>query len=149
MRKILTILILLCLNKHYAQTEISSQLKDALTKNYSDLQLENKLIMINHAVSTMDVMQQKINSEFERSATVYKNAKLKGGVKGIICVMIVDDTEQEITFKKSIKNCFFIRSTEINIPITKTMIIDSEGTVVYGNIDETKIYTTVQSLITR
>lgn len=149
MKKILTLLILFCISKQYSQSEISKQVKEALNNKYADLVLENKLILINHAASITDVSQQKVNTEFEKTANVYQNAKLKGGSKGLVCVMIVDNTEQEIAFKKSIKNCYFVRSGEINIPVTKTVIIDSEGTVVNGSVEASKIYSSVHSLITR
>lgn len=149
MKKILALLFLFCFSKHYAQSEISKQVKEALNQKYADLVLDNKLLVVNHAASLSDATQQKINSELEKTGNVYQNAKLKGGRKGVVCVMIVDNTDQEIAFKKSIKNCFLIKASDIALTTSKTIIIDSEGTIVFDNVDASKIYSSVHSLITR
>lgn len=149
MKKIITLLFLFCFSKQYAQSEISKQVKEALNQKYADLVLDNKLLVVNHASSLTDATQQKVNSELEKTENVYQNAKLKGGKKGVVCVMIVDNTDQEIAFKKSVKNCYLIKVNDIALTPSKTIIIDSEGTVVFENVDASKIYNSVQSLITR
>jgi chromosome condensin MukBEF MukE localization factor len=149
MKKTLTLFILMCFGKHIAQSEIAKQVRQVLNQRYTDLIIENKLLVINHATSHSDIDQQKVNFELEKTATVFQNAKLKGGSKGVICVILVDDIKREIAFKKGIKNTYFIYSGEVKIPASKTLIIDSEGTVILNSVEPSEIYSFVHSLITR
>jgi hypothetical protein len=110
------------------------------------------LFLLHSASANLDQIQNITNDELEKTAKVYANAKLKGGKKGLVCVVIAENIDQVIALKKTLKYCYVINKTEvekIDLNERSTMIIDSEGNISKNQIQSNAIYSTVQSLITR
>ncbi|MCE3229546.1 MAG: hypothetical protein K0S32_4097 [Bacteroidetes bacterium] len=146
------ILVFLCTGS-FAQENIFQKVKEVLKKEYPDMVLENKLIMIN-VWSVSDVESREINIQMDKTVNVYQNAKLRGGPKGIIGVIVCKDTDEkleEISVTKdkivklnNVKDTKKLKSADFN-----NIVYDSNGKEVYRNIPSSAVFKSIQQLITR
>jgi hypothetical protein len=152
MKKLLVLLMLLFIGNTKAQESLRSKLNLILNQKYNEVITDNKLLLLHSASANLDQTENNTNEELERTAKVYANAKLKGGKKGLVCVVIAENTDQVIALKKTLKYCYVINKADvekIDLKERSTMIIDSEGNISNDQIQSNAIYSTVQSLITR
>jgi hypothetical protein len=152
MKKLFVLLMVLFFGNIKAQESLRSKLNLILNQKYNEVITDNKLLLLHNASANIDLTQSNTNEELEKTAKVYANAKLKGGKKGLVCVVIAENTDQVIALKKNLKFCYVINRTDLEkIDLNKrsTMIIDSEGNISKNQIQSNAIYSTVQSLITR
>lgn len=134
-----------------AQQDLYKQVAMQLKKNSPSLILENKVLVINF-INT-DITNKTIATDLEKTANVYEYAKLKGGRKGVVCVSIVPSALVEITLnKEGYKKTIKLLKSEIgntDVAGIENIVFNSAGEVVYKNIEASKIYESVQNLITR
>lgn len=138
-----------------SQSSLFNALRKAITEQHPEIDLSEKLIAY-HYWQINAVESRAENLSFEKAAEVYRNAKLKGGTQGIVVVLInnVDvETEAQIVFKKDgIVYCVGITRENIDLQnniSTRNGIIDASGVVIAKDIPSDRIYSTIQSLITR
>ncbi|MFO0358077.1 MAG: hypothetical protein ACK50A_14070 [Sphingobacteriaceae bacterium] len=152
MKKLFVLLMVLFFGNIKAQESLRSNLNLILNQKYNELITDNKLLLLHSASANLDQTQNITNEELEKTAKVYANAKLKGGKKGLVCVVIAENTDQVIALKKALKYCYVINKADvekIDLKERSTMIIDSEGNISNDQVQSNAIYSTVQSLITR
>ena len=157
MKKKLSLLGILCLFAvaGKSQSSLFNALRKAITEQHPEIDLSEKLIAYHYwQINSADSRAQ--NLSFEKAAEVYRNAKLKGGAEGLVVVLInsVDaETEAQIVFKKDgIEYCVGITRENIELQDSKSTangIIDASGRVIAKDIPSDRIYSTIQSLITR
>lgn len=152
MKRSLTIALLFVISFCGAQKEIYQKVSGLIIQNNPDLKIEGKVVVIN-----FDRISPQLNktlySQLEKTANVYEVAKLKGGKKGVVCVTIVNDTQAEVVLnKEGYKKLVKIKITNlgtISVENIKNIAFDSNGDVVFKNINENEIYESVHKLITR
>lgn len=141
-----------------AQTNLYNKLSFFLNSQTKEV-VANRLIAIN-VWSVSNKPSRQINAEFEKVYKVYEFAKLKGGNKGIIVLNInldADAVATDITLEKDgIKKS--IKVSKENIEIINSLkgkaagynvVFDENGTIVYENLVEGTVFSSIQKLITR
>ena len=138
-----------------AQFNFYVEVKKIISISNPDIDLENKLIGIN-VLNLSNKDSKEATKQFEKAFTVYEYAKLKGGKNGFVSVSIVlDELSSMITI--SLKRDKIIKTILINaddISLKRELnfsniIFNSDGNLVYKDLQATKIFESVNSLITR
>ena len=138
-----------------AQSNFHQSLKKAVQKNHPEINMDNKLIAFN-CWSVDDQESREANKSFEKAFSVYENAKLKGGLKGIVVLAINKDnltSSASIVFTKDGNTKIVslkledVESMDVNAP--SNAVYDSSGNEVYRNLNPSVIYNSINRLITR
>lgn len=128
-----------------AQQDIYKELSAFIKQHHPDVITQSKLLVVNFA-------NEKANASLEKTATVYGNAKLKGGRNGVICVTVLKDTDAEIALnKQGYKNIYVINGSQLNVNSKgiDNITFNSNGDVVFQGLEPNKIYEAINQLITR
>lgn len=128
-------------------------------QTHTKLSTENKIIAVNFW-SANNKPSRDANVDLKSTCDVFKNAKLKGGSKGMIAIVICldnDDVAADITLKKDgVHQIITINASELSqtsLLSKKTegnnVIFDSNGVVVNENFSTTTFFESIRNLITR
>lgn len=137
-----------------AQTESYNKLVEALHESYPMLNLNNKLIVVN-PWSLSETGSRELNKAFAKALATFEVAKLKGGRDGMIVVALnTTDSgpEAKIALKKDgAEKLILIDSKELNENglFTGNAVFDSNGTIIYSNLESADVFPSIQKLITR
>jgi len=133
-----------------AQSDVYLKLKNAIKENHPEINLENKLIAVN-VWSANNPESREVNKQLNRVYTIYEFAKLKGGLKGLVCVTINKDGDAAsiILNKDGATKLIQLNTFEISSASNSNFIFDDKGNEVYKNISSDKIFESVNKLITR
>jgi len=154
MKKLLLLFLICLFSQAQSQTDFYQQLKEALRLHSPGISLDDKLIAVNFW-STGDELSRQCNKEFDRVYTIYEKAKLKGGLKGLVCVAVNRENlqpEAVIIFgKDGINRLISLKASELPfVPEgLKNMILNSSGEVVYTDLKANEIFSSCNKLITR
>lgn len=133
----------------FSQSELLSKLKNVSKEKSPSTSLENKLILV--AISSDS--NKEFNEQFEKTIATYKVAKLKGGYNGVAGFIVVKTTNEKIAIEKSgVKNTLVILESELNesvSPEVKNIVFNSNGEIVYQNLNKDNIFKSIHQLITR
>lgn len=163
MKKLILIPFLLLSFVMQSQTFDYIAIRKVISETYPEIDFSNKLLAISVWNST-DKMSRDMNAELHRTYTVYKDAKLSGGLKGIVFISISNDTD-EMNFKIAEKKdalhfpftvCDFqsyslhgkLSQMKFNKNITN-VVFDSHGNLIYTNLQTEAIFKSFNALITR
>ena len=151
MRRVALMLLIFLSVKFVAQENLFMKVKERLKAEHPELKLDNKLIVIN-VWSAQDKQSRDLNGELNKAYTIYEYAKLKGGSRGMIGVMISTDedfnlNEVALTKDNNSKNVAMV-SNGLNVSGLKNIIYASDGSVIQKNIDS-GLFQKVNQLITR
>lgn len=152
MKKIFLLFIVFCFSTIKAQDALRNNINLVLSQKYSDINTTNKLLLVHRVSSSQEQSKNDITNELEKTTKVYANAKLKGGTKGMICVVIAENTNQVIALKKNLKYCQVLSEDDFESSTLKaftTTVIDANGNITNDHVQAKSIYSTIQSLITR
>ncbi len=152
MKKINLIVLFIAFNYFLnAQSDLFWQVKKIVKENHPEINLENKLISVNFwSVSNLE--SRESNKQFNKAFNTYEFAKLKGGLKGLVCVSVNNESEAAITIMNKDGASKLISLTNIKITNTNNVsniVFDSNGNKVYENIPSIKIVESINKLITR
>lgn len=136
-----------------AQADLYFKVKTLLQQNHPELITENKLI----AVTTWqvdDTESRDVNKSFEKTYEVYRVARLKGGLKGMVVVAVnVDNLSSTATIalnKDGVVRTISIKAEELKeASAFKNIVFDSNGNEIYRNLAAVNVYPSIQHLITR
>lgn len=155
MRNLVIIVSVLLSSGFRSQTDLYAQLKNVIRQTNPEISMEGKLLAFN-TWSIDDPSSREANQSFDRTYSVYEYAKLKGGPKGIVVVAINKDNLSSmatITYTKDgIRKVISVGIENFNGADFKelsNMIFDSSGSVIYKNLPASKIFSSVNQLITR
>lgn len=120
---------------------------------------QNRLVAVS-VWSPSDKNSRDINTQLDEACYVYQNAKLKGGSKGILGVIICtdnDDVAANIALKKdSITNVIVVPAAQLSSfpELSKksnsyNAVYDMSGNLVYENLTGTSFFDSIRHLITR
>lgn len=149
MKKILFCLLFFVAGVSYAQNKYALKVKELLLLNNPQIALTSKLLFVAKEVGAND----QLKKEIQRTSKVYEVAKLDGGKKGLVSVVIVKDLQEELMLKKEgLHNVFFIRASELqdikeegSLPI----LFNSENSIIAESIPSHELFSTINNLITR
>ncbi len=149
MKKIAVILFILLGLRAFSQQGIYQQVMSKLSEQTGVTVQTNQKILALCAYNGND----ELVKEIEKTFTVYEHSKLKGGSKGFLAVMVVENAEQKIKleklgYKKTIK---LLRSDLENFNSEKfdNLFFDSSGSLIMRDKKESEFFKSVQGLITR
>lgn len=149
-------LLMCCLGNSLAQnSETLYTIKELIRIQFPQVETENKLIAIN-IWSPSDNESRACNQAFENTFNTFKDARLKGGQRGLILVLLVKENLDPTAFtllKKDGVQCALVYSlSDAGNPSLfkyKNAVFASDGEVLYKNLYSDNIFSSVQSLITR
>jgi hypothetical protein len=137
-----------------AQSDIYSKLIKIVKETHPEISLSDKLIAFN-VWSLNDAESRQANKDFEKTYNVYQNARLKGGLRGIVVLAVNQDnlsSEAVIALTKDgITKMISVKHTDIADlePGIKNRVFDSAGAEVYRDLPASTIYSSINHLITR
>ncbi len=133
----------------FSQSELVSKLKNVSKDKNPASSIENKLILF--AISSDD--NKLFNEQFEKTISTYKVAKLKGGFNGVAGFIVVKTTNEKIAIEKSgVKNALVILESELSetvSPEIKNIVFNSNGEIIYQNLNQDNLFKSIHQLITR
>lgn len=138
-----------------AQTNLYQSLKKVIQVSHPEINMNDKLLAFN-VWSVNDQESREANKSFEKAFSVYENAKLKGGLKGIVVLAINKDnltSSAAIVFTKDGNSKIISVKLEdvvgMDASAPLNAVYDSNGNEVYKNLNTAVIYSSINRLITR
>lgn len=134
-----------------AQSGLFEKVKQAMKETHPEINIESRLIAVN-IWSSDNAESRDANKEFSRVYKIYEFAKLKGGLKGLICVSINNEGESASVLINKDGATKLIQLNSINVSAltgTNNSVFDQDGKEVYKNITSGKIFESINKLITR
>jgi hypothetical protein len=153
-------ILVLILGAYFGKAQAGLYMKlNAFVADQTKEDPAHRLIAIN-VWSVNDKKSRDLNSEFEETFRIFRDAKLKGGNKGIIVLnfnMDKDEVSANVTLKKDgIEKMINIPSDNAiilealkNKTAGYNVVFDEKGNIVYENIAPGSVKSSVQQLITR
>ena len=138
-----------------AQSNLNFEVKNLIYSNYPNTNIENTLLAINFW-SVSDSKSRDLNKAFEKVANTYEFAHLKGGLKGIVVLLVNKDNLSSLAnislSKDGIKKSINLKLSDLkqhNSDLPSNIIFDSNGKVIYDNLEAINVYEKINQLITR
>ena len=138
-----------------AQSNLNFEVKNLIYSQYPNTNIENTLLAINFW-SVSDAKSRDLNKAFEKVANTYEFAHLKGGLKGIVVLLINKDNLSSIAnislSKDGIKKSISIKSSDLkqhNSDLPSNIIFDSNGKIIYNNLEAINVFEKINQLISR
>ena len=138
-----------------AQSNLNFEVKNLIYSNYPNTNIENTLLAINFW-SVSDSKSRDLNKAFEKVANTYEFAHLKGGLKGIVVLLINKDNLSSLAnislSKDGIKKAINLKLSDLkqhNSDLPSNIIFDSNGKIIYDNLEAINVYEKINQLITR
>lgn len=130
-------------------------IKELFRIQFPQIDTEDKLIAIN-IWTPSDNESRASNQAFDNAHSTFRAAKLKGGEKGLVSILLVrekPDPSVLSLLKKDGVQCspvyYLFDAGNPALFEFKNAVFDSEGNLVFKNLYSDNIFNTVQSLITR
>jgi hypothetical protein len=148
------ILFALLSNFVNAQTDLFFEVKKIISETRSEISTENKLIALS-CWKLQDLESRDANKAFEKAYKIYEYAKLKGGLRGIVVVIVNQDKLQNMTniaiTKDGITKSISLKSEDLKSSFNNNfnVVFDSNGKTIYKNLSSSKVFESISNLITR
>jgi len=130
-------------------------LKQTLQTRHPEVQLEDKLIAVNFW-SVSDESSRKANASFEKACSTYSVAKLKGGKKGLVVILINKDDLDDLSVislnKEGITCCYSFKLSDLqkqSLGEPGNLVFNANGDLLFSNLNPEQIFPSIHSLITR
>ena len=138
-----------------AQSNLNFEVKNLIYSQYPNTNIENTLLAINFW-SVSDSKSRDLNKAFEKVANTYEFAHLKGGLKGIVVLLINKDNLSSIAnislSKDGIKKSINLKLSDLkqhNSDLPSNIIFDSNGKIIYDNLEAINVFEKINQLISR
>ena len=138
-----------------AQSNLNFEVKNLIYSNYPNTNIENTLLAINFW-SVSDSKSRDLNKAFEKVANTYEFAHLKGGLKGIVVLLVNKDNLSSLAnislSKDGIKKSINLKLSDLkqhNSDLPSNIIFDSNGKIIYNNLEAINVFEKINQLITR
>jgi hypothetical protein len=151
MKKLLLIITLFFCKTFIAQINYNFLVSE-IKKQHPQLELQNKLISVN-VWSAENIESREANKAFQKTFTTYEFAKLKGGLKGVVCFLINKDNANEsaiILNKDGIVKPIILKDLDPTLVSNlSNVVFDANGNEVYKNLPSSNVFKSFNQLITR
>ena len=138
-----------------AQSNLNFEVKNLIYSQYPNTNIENTLLAINFW-SVSDSKSRDLNKAFEKVANTYEFAHLKGGLKGIVVLLVNKDNLSSLAnislSKDGIKKSINLKLSDLkqhNSDLPSNIIFDSNGKIIYDNLEAINVFEKINQLITR
>lgn len=146
-----------------AQQPNYTALQQLVVSAYPEIDFSNKLLAV-CVWQSNNKQSREQNKEFVRSYETYRDAKLKGGLKGVVFVSISADennatfdiVKQKDAITSSVTLCDFkaynansiLNKADFDKTLTN-VVFDTNGNLIYQNLVTESVFKSFNSLITR
>ncbi|MDP1802877.1 MAG: hypothetical protein Q8L81_16060 [Bacteroidota bacterium] len=150
MRKLALLCLFIAFNSFLsAQSDLYVKVKKAMQEDHPEINLENHLVAVN-IWSANNQESREANKQFNKNYSIYEFAKLKGGLKGLICVSINKEGESAAVLLSKDGATKLIQLNSVEVTATPSnFVFDDQGKEIYKNIPSEKIFESINKLITR
>ena len=138
-----------------AQSNLNFEVKNLIYSQYPNTNIENTLLAINFW-SVSDSKSRDLNKAFEKVANTYEFAHLKGGLKGIVVLLVNKDNLSSLAnislSKDGIKKAINLKLSDLkqhNSDLPSNIIFDSNGKIIYNNLEAINVFEKINQLISR
>ena len=138
-----------------AQSNLNFEVKNLIYSQYPNTNIENTLLAINFW-SVSDSKSRDLNKAFEKVANTYEFAHLKGGLKGIVVLLVNKDNLSSLAnislSKDGIKKSINLKLSDLkqhNSDLPSNIIFDSNGKIIYNNLEAINVFEKINQLISR
>lgn len=138
-----------------SQSKVFNALRLCISQQHPEIDFSEKIIAFN-VWQIDDKESRDKNKQFEKAMSVYRDAKLKGGRKGLLVVLVNTSnyaSDATIVLHKDGITVCLISDESFNADFlsypSKNGLFDVSGNIIAENLSTDSIYPTVQSLITR
>jgi hypothetical protein len=150
--KKLVLFFLLLSSGLFAQENLFHKIKGEIIKEHPDIVWEDKLLIVN-VWSVSDQQSREANVQLNKVVNVYEHARLKGGRKGVIGVVVCKDNDEKMEIITLGKD-EVVKPKRVSSPLLKSegfsnIVFDSEGNEVERDIPSKSVFSSIQKLITR
>lgn len=152
---VIALAAVLCTAIYSAQTDAYVKLKKAIELAHPEISTENRLIAYN-MWSVSDAESRDANKSFEKVYRTYEYARLSGGRRGIVVLVVNKDnltgTAVITLHKDGVDKCLSVKAEdlpEISAGAATNMVFDSNGNEVYRDLPAASVFSSIQKLITR
>ena len=154
-KNIFTGFIILYTSLLSAQSNLNFEVKNLIYSQYPNTNIENTLLAINFW-SVSDAKSRDLNKAFEKVANTYEFAHLKGGLKGIVVLLVNKDNLSSLAnislSKDGIKKSINLKLSDLkqhNSDLPSNIIFDSNGKIIYNNLEAINVFEKINQLISR
>ena len=154
-KNIFTGFIILYTSLLSAQSNLNFEVKNLIYSQYPNTNIENTLLAINFW-SVSDSKSRDLNKAFEKVANTYEFAHLKGGLKGIVVLLVNKDNLSSLAnislSKDGIKKAINLKLSDLkqhNSDLPSNIIFDSNGKIIYNNLEAINVFEKINQLISR
>ena len=137
-----------------SQDALYLRVKNALAEKYPATDLTDKILIVN--VWTHEPESRECNKRADEVAAIYRVAKLRGGLKGLVGVTIQRDGSESsaaITLQNDgIKNLMPLDAAVLASDVKtapRNIVFDSNGKELYRDLPSSGIFNSILQLITR
>lgn len=160
------IFIILCIiNSTFVFSQIVdyTAIRKVVSNKFPDIDFSDKILALS-IWNSSDMMSRNLNKEFYRTYFVYQGARLSGGLKGVIFISISNDSS-EMTFKiaekkDGLNNLYTIcdyEGYELTGKLSKmkldksikNIVFNSQGNLIFQNLEIDAVFKSFNNLITR
>jgi len=162
-KKIIFVLFVILNGILFGQIPNYSNLVTKIKSSKPDIDLANKILILS-IWNSNDASSREMNKEFYKTYKTYQNARLSGGLKGVVFISISSDSEEikyRIASQKDLSDyplvfCDYLSFQEqgiindLNLDYnTKNLIYNSSGELIFTNLENSSIFITFNKLTTR
>jgi hypothetical protein len=148
-------LLVLTTSLRSQNSQLFNGVKQILLTRHPEVQLEDKLIAVNFW-SVSDETSRKANAAFEKACSTYSVAKLKGGKKGLVVILLNKDNLDDLSVislnKEGIKCCYSFKLSDLqkqSLSEPGNLVFNANGDLLFSNLSVDQIFSSIHSLITR
>lgn len=136
----------------FSQDDLFLKIKKQLIEQHPEVVIENKLVIVSFW-SVASATSREANIQMDKAVSTYKNAKLKGGNKGVVGVLIcLDENKTSGTValgKDKINNLVSLEAIVTSEIAGNNYVYDSKGVSVSQNLKPEAINNFIHQLVTR
>lgn len=139
----------------FAQTNLFSEVRKSLTAQYPEVDVDDHLIAFS-VWQVNDAESRALNKQLEKTFSVYRQALLKGGKKGLLVVLYnADDLTANAVIalqKDGVGQCYSLPLNSIDNNLLRKMdsgLYDASGALLLTDLKTETVYSFIQGLITR
>ncbi len=155
MKRVSLLIAVLCIcGPLFSQDALYVRVKNALTAKYPETDLTDKILIIN--VWSHEPESRECNKKADQVAGIYKVARLRGGLKGLIGVTVHRDGPESATAitlqNDGIKNLLPLDATVLGDDVQqvpRNVVYDSNGNELHRDLPSSDIFNSILQLITR
>jgi hypothetical protein len=149
------LLFILMSGRGFSQSSLFSEIRKSISVQHPEIDFDEHLLAFS-VWSIADTESRSLNKELEKTFMVYRQARLKGGKKGLIVVLYnKENLEPNAVIalqKDGVGHCYSLPLNAIPVDLLRRQdsgLFDHTGVALATDLTAETVYSLIQSLITR